>query len=125
MSDGPRTRAQQSGDAAERLAEQHLRRAGLITVARNWRCRLGELDLVMRDGAALVFVEVRRRRPGRHGTAAESVGPRKQARLIRAAQSYLQTLSAQPPCRFDVVAFDEDVDGELQMSWIRSAFEAG
>jgi len=92
-------------------------------VARNWRCRVGELDLVMRDGEILVFVEVRRRRPGRHGTAAESVGPNKRARLIRAATLYLQRLPDPPPCRFDVVALDEDPDGRLRLDWIRRAFE--
>ena len=121
---GPRrTHAQQRGDAAERRAEKHLEQAGLRPVARNWRCRLGELDLIMRDGATLVFVEVRRRRPGRHGTAAESVGPNKRARLIRAATLYLQRLPDPPPCRFDVVAIDERPDGTLQLDWIRRAFD--
>ena len=121
---GPRrTLAQQRGAAAERLAENHLEQAGLRTVARNWRCRLGELDLIMRDGATLVFVEVRRRRPGRHGTAAESVGPNKRMRLIRAATLYLQRLPDPPPCRFDIVALDESADGTLRLDWIRRAFD--
>lgn len=122
---GPRrTLAQQRGAAAERLAETHLKQAGLTPVTRNWRCRLGELDLVMRDGATLVFVEVRRRRPGRHGTAAESVGPNKRARLIRAATLYLQGMPDPPACRFDVVALDERPDGTLRLDWIRRAFDS-
>lgn len=141
MADGerPRTRAQQLGDAAERFAERHLNRAGLRTVERNWHCRAGELDLIMRDGETLVFVEVRRRRRGRHGTAAESIGPRKRQRLVRAAQRYLQGIAGAPPCRFDVIAIDEAVGaaggaadprreragtGRFDVHWIRAAFDA-
>lgn len=117
-----RTAAQRIGDAAERTAEALLRRGGLKVLERNWRCPAGELDLIMRDGDTLVFVEVRKRARGRHGTAAESVGPRKRARLIRAAQTYLGTLGEAPPCRFDVVALDGDGDAEAH--WIRRAFDA-
>lgn len=116
--------ARARGQAAERRAERHLRAAGLVTVARNWRCRGGELDLVMRDGATLVFVEVRARTRGSFASAAESVGPRKQARLVHAAEAYLQTLSELPPCRFDVVTVDHERGTEAQLAWIRDAFEA-
>lgn len=116
--------ARARGRAAERRAERHLRDAGLVTLARNWRCRGGELDLVMRDGATLVFVEVRARTRGRFASAAESVGPRKQARLVHAAQAYLQTLPELPPCRFDVVTVEHGADAEPQLAWIRDAFEA-
>ena len=124
MARGDRTDKQRSGAAAERLAERHLVRAGLKTLERNWLCRMGELDLIMQDGASVVFVEVRRRRRGRHGTAAASVGPSKQTRLIRAAQLYLQRTSTSAPCRFDVVAVDEDADGNLSLKWLRAAFSA-
>jgi putative endonuclease len=78
----------------------------------------------MRDGEALVFVEVRRRRTvaGRFASAAETVGPRKQARLLRSARCYIAGLRRVPPCRFDVVAIDEDGRGETRLDWIRDAF---
>jgi putative endonuclease len=116
--------ARARGQAAERRAERHLRAAGLVTVVRNWRCRGGELDLVMRDGATLVFVEVRARTRGNFASAAESVGPRKQARLVHAAEAYLQTLSELPPCRFDVVTVEHERGKEAQLAWIRDAFDA-
>lgn len=119
-----RSPTQRIGDLGEGRALAHLRAAGLHLVERNWRCRAGELDLVMRDGEALVFVEVRRRRrlSARHPSASETVGPRKQARLLRAARSYLARLRDVPPCRFDVVAIEEDGDGSEKLEWIRDAF---
>jgi putative endonuclease len=70
-------------------------------VERNFRCKGGEIDLVMQDGEALVFVEVRKRADQRHGGAAASITPAKQKRLIVAAQHYLQRYRMPPPCRFD------------------------
>lgn len=114
-----RTPRQRIGDAAEDRALAYLQDRGLSLVARNFRCRAGELDLVMRDGAALVFVEVRQRADARHGGAADSVTPAKQARLLRAAQMFLQRERSLPPCRFDVVAIDGD-----RLDWIRDAIQA-
>jgi putative endonuclease len=92
----------------------------LRLVERNYRCRLGELDLVMRDGEVLVFVEVRYRRSRAFGGGAESVGTVKQGRLIAAAQHYLQARNAgADPSRFDVVALDG-----AGCDWIRDAFHA-
>ncbi len=111
---------QLAGFDAETLALEHLRSAGLQLVARNVRCRAGEIDLVMRDGAECVFVEVRSRAQARYGGAAASIGFDKQRRLRRAAQWYLaQRFGARrpPPCRFDVVAIDGD-----RLEWIRAAF---
>lgn len=82
------TRAQH-GAAAEQLAARFLESKGLRVLGRNLRWRDGELDLVCEHGDTLVFVEVRMRRDGRFGGAAASVGPVKQARLIRAAQHWL------------------------------------
>lgn len=115
---------QRIGTVAETRALEHLRGAGLRLVERNWRCRFGEIDLVMRDGEDLVFVEVRRRRrlSSRHPSAAQTVGPRKQARLLRAARSYLAGVDQLPACRFDVVAIEEDRDGAEHLEWIRDAF---
>ena len=95
------------GVAAEAAAVEHLRRAGLAIIVRNWSCRHGELDIIARDGATLVFVEVRQRASRRFGGAAVSIGAAKRAKLIASAQAYLQTLPAIPPCRFDAVCFDD------------------
>jgi putative endonuclease len=114
---------QREGFDAEARAETFLGDHGLVPVARNVRFRGGEIDLVMRDGAHWVFVEVRARRDARHGGAAASVGWRKQQRLALAAQLYLLSRFGQhgwPACRFDVVAFEA---GEPH--WIRGAFEVG
>jgi putative endonuclease len=110
------------GTAAEDLACRYLETRGLKLVARNFRCRSGELDLIMRDGAQLVFVEVRSRRHSRYGTPAESVTRAKQQRLLRAAAFYLQRRRLDLPCRFDVVAILQ-ADGEPEMEWIRDAFQ--
>jgi putative endonuclease len=111
-----------SGEMAERLAEQYLGDAGLELVARNFRCRMGEIDLIMREGSALVFVEVRLRQRPDFGGAAASIQSRKQQRLIRAAHHYLATLPSTPACRFDVVLFDALESARIE--WIRNAFEA-
>ena len=107
------------GRQAETRARALLEAAGLAFVAGNVRYRVGELDLVMRDGGTLVFVEVRERRSLRFGGAAASVDFRKRQRLTRAAQRYLALAFGPkpPPCRFDVVAFEA---GEPH--WIKAAF---
>ena len=110
------------GTAAEDLACRHLETHGLRLVGRNFRCRSGELDLIMRDGEQLVFVEVRSRRHSRYGTPAESVTRVKQQRLIRAAAFYLQRQRLDLPCRFDVVAI-LTADDAPQVEWIRGAFQ--
>ena len=78
-------------------------REGLTIVARNFRTRFGEIDLIARDGRTLVFVEVRMRRSAAYGGAAESITPRKRGRLVAAANGYLALLGREPPCRFDAV----------------------
>jgi len=114
---------ERTGREAEARAEAWLAARGLVRVARNVRCRGGEIDLVMRDGAHWVFVEVRARADARFGGAAASVGARKQRRVAIAAQVFLLARFGQrpwPPCRFDVVAFE---GGEPH--WIRDAFAPG
>jgi putative endonuclease len=107
------------GSEAEAIACRTLEEHGYRVVERNFRCRIGELDIVARDGdvlvfvevhgAVLVFVEVRSRRDDAHGHAAEAVGPRKQRRVIRAARFYLAAMRpAFDECRFDVVAITGD-----------------
>jgi putative endonuclease len=91
------------GARAEAFAAEYLMRHGLAIVARNFRTRFGEIDLVARDGAVLVFVEVRMRSSDDYGSAAESITPRKRARLVAAANGYLAMLGREPPCRFDAI----------------------
>ena len=107
------------GQTAESRAEAFLLSQGLKRVARNWRCRFGEIDLVMQDGATLVFVEVRLRSRNDFGGAAASVTPAKQKKLLAAARQYLATLKTLPPCRFDVVA----LSGNDAPEWIKNAFD--
>ena len=111
------------GDAAEDSALRHLRSQGLRLLTRNFRCRGGELDLVMRDGDILVFIEVRARRSGRFGNAEESVTATKQARLRRAAELDLlkHPRYNDLACRFDVVALSEAAPSP-DINWIRNAF---
>jgi putative endonuclease len=114
------------GARFEQLALEHLERAGLKLVERNFRTRYGELDLIMRDGNTLVFAEVRYRRDPRFGGGAASVGPGKREKLARAAQGFLQGRPhlASLPCRFDVIAFDGAADAPA-CDWQRAAFEIG
>ena len=116
---GRRTPAQAAGALAEEAAARYLAERGLAILGRNYRTRLGEVDLVARDGDTLVFVEVRLRSSDRFGGAAASVGPRKRARIEAAARHYLARLAAEPPCRFDVVTWDG-----REAAWLRGAFDA-
>ncbi|WP_028240317.1 YraN family protein [Stutzerimonas azotifigens] len=114
----------EAGFSAESLALEHLARSGLRLLARNWLWRNGELDLVMLDGDTVVFVEVRYRRYAAWGGALESVDSRKQQKLIRTAQRFLQQESrwAKHPCRFDVVAIG--LQGKnTTLDWVRNAFD--
>lgn len=111
-----------SGKEAERWACEFLQRQGLKLVTQNFRSRLGEIDLIMQDEDALVFVEVRQRSRSDFGGAAASVDSHKQKRLIRAAKYYLAKLHNMPTCRFDVVLMEDDKGSNAQ--WIRNAFDA-
>ncbi len=113
-----RTDKQISGQSGEDDALSHLQQNGLTLLERNFRCKGGEIDLVMKERAMLVFVEVRKRADDRHGGAAASVTASKQRRLILAAQIYLQRYKMPPACRFDVVA----IDGP-RMIWLKNAME--
>mgnify|MGYP001013580480 CR=1 FL=1 len=120
---------QQRGASVEAAARALLEQAGLRLVIGNANYRSGELDLVMRDGQSLVFVEVRYRRDDRFGGGAASVDQRKRRKLVLAAQLFLgahPALAAHPhyanwPCRFDVV----DASGDPPvLNWIPDAFRA-
>lgn len=108
-----------SGAQAEQQAARYLKQQGLKPIAQNYRSRFGEIDLIMQDGATLVFVEVRLRRSANFGGAAASIDARKQRRIIRTAQQYLAGLAHIPQCRFDAVLMDDS-----GVQWLRNAFEA-
>jgi len=94
----------ETGRHGEGLAVRHLEDAGLEVLARNWRCGLGEVDIVSREGDCLVFVEVRTRRSERYGTPEESIGRHKQAKLAAVATQYVESAGWAGPWRIDVVA---------------------
>ena len=118
----PRRKAR--GDQAEAAAEQWLGRKGLNLVVRNYRCRQGEIDLVMLDQDCLVFIEVRWRQHQSHGGALASVDHHKQQRLIQAARHFLASHPAhqQRPCRFDVIGMEPDNGDSVSYQWIQNAF---
>ena len=113
----------EAGVAGEAAALEYLQRQGLTLIARNYRCRAGEIDLIMRHGPALVFVEVRYRSSNAFGGAAASVTYRKQRRLIRAARHLLMMRAElrRYPARFDVIAITPGPQG-LDVQWLRAAF---
>ncbi len=106
------------GENAEQQAHDFLVKQGLKPVSRNFRCKQGELDLIMTDKQTLVIVEVRFRKSDRFGSAAESVTPAKQSRIIAATQFYLSTQKTDWPIRFDVIA----MSGKDSINWIKNAF---
>ncbi len=108
-----------TGRDAEDRALAYLQNKGLVLIERNVRHRRGEIDLVMRDGSTLVFVEVRQRSSARFGGAAASIGATKQARLWRSAEDYLQRYPTPPACRFDAVCIDGD-----SLQWLRHILSA-
>ena len=116
------------GTQAELWAQTYLEKQGLRKANRNFRTRQGEIDLIMYEKNTLVFIEVRLRSNNSHGSAKESINKRKQLRLIKAAQTYLQTeqLWDNVQCRFDAICLDKDPDNnrQYQVEWIRNAFSS-
>jgi putative endonuclease len=119
---GPTTVA--IGSRWEKLALEHLSSSGLHLISKNFRCRLGEIDLVMQDLDCLVFVEVRYRKANRFASAACSVDQHKQRKLARAAAVFLgqHPQYCDHPVRFDVVAFDAAPDKRCTLQWLQDAF---
>jgi putative endonuclease len=114
-----------TGNDAEQLACDYLTTHGLQLLTRNFHCRRGEIDLVLRHGDSLVFVEVRYRRYRAYGRAAETVSPDKQRRIIRCAQYYLTRHRRwNTAVRFDVVGIEGE-PGEPKIEWIVDAFRPG
>ncbi len=116
--------ARDTGAQWEAAAAAHLQQAGLLTLARNFNCRLGEIDLVMCERDCTVFVEVRYRNNAAHGDGVDSVGSAKRTKLLRAAQVWLlqHPQRAAQACRFDVIACSGTLD-KPAFDWIRNAFE--
>jgi len=109
-----------AGALAEARAEVFLLQQGLVKREQNYRCKLGEIDLIMQHNTTLVFIEVRLRSHTGFASAAESVTVRKQQKIIKTAQYYLQQhqLTDTANCRFDVIAFSDNGNPE----WIKDAF---
>lgn len=123
----PGKRAQ--GLAHEQFAAHWLQQRGLILLRQNYFCRLGEIDLILRDVDTLVFVEVRYRARLSHGDPIESVGWRKQRKLWQCARHYLMRtgLYDKIPCRFDIIGISPDTvmsenGSGMHVEWIRDAF---
>ena len=108
-----------SGQAAEDIAAAWLQRKGLRLLERNFRCKAGEIDLVLRDGASLVFTEVRYRSSSAFGGAAASIDAKKRHRIVTAARYYLMDKPDQA-CRFDVIVLDRLEPDAIE--WLRDAF---
>jgi len=110
-------RRPQLGHRGEKCAEKFLRRRKYRIVTRNYRCPLGEIDLIALDDSTVVFVEVKTRADRYHGDPQDAVTPEKQRRLTRAAEAFLKHTSSQDrACRFDVitVTFDHDDNPEIE-----------
>jgi putative endonuclease len=113
------------GKSGEDLACRELQRLGYAILARRYRTRYGEIDIVARDGPTLVFVEVKARTSDRYGVPAEAVTLDKQTRITAMAEDYLARHGpANAPCRFDVVAVTFGPGGRLDVEVVRSAFDA-
>ena len=108
------------GAQAETLACDYLQAKGLCLLAKNYRLRTGEIDLIMQDGAVIVFVEVRYRKTKRYGGALASINYQKQKRIIQTASHYLQYHAPYAQARFDVVA----IHPQQELQWLINAFEA-
>jgi putative endonuclease len=107
------------GAQAEEAAAEFLTERGLRLLERNYRCRFGEIDLIMSQGRTIVFVEVRYRRTNSFGGAVESITGAKREKLLRAARHYMAAKKEFPACRFDAVLLSGDTH---EMQWIENAF---
>lgn len=113
-----------TGQQAELVACQFLLNHKLKLITKNYRCRRGEIDLIMQDNKTLVFVEVRYRKNDRFGSALESVNQRKQAKIIITAEHYLQqNTHSFSGFRFDVVAISPSQQTH-EIIWVKDAFHS-
>ena len=114
------------GNFGEHLAASHLTQLGYTLIETNWRCAIGEVDIVAWHAQCLTFIEVRTRRGGGAGTPEDSITPTKQLRLQQLVEAYLQAhpalLDSQgepPPCRIDLAAIEFDREGKLTRLQVR------
>ena len=120
----------EQGQYTEELACQYLENKGFKLIEKNFNCRLGEIDLIMKDNDSLVFVEVRYRRSNNFGSGAESVTANKQSKLIKTASLYLQQHDKynKYPARFDIVSITGIIEtndmNNIDFDWIENAFGA-
>jgi putative endonuclease len=114
----------QRGLDCETLAVSHLQKSGVEVLARNLRCKSGELDIVARENDTLLIVEVRQRAAKDFGGALQSVTWRKRRKIIRATRYFLQANHGWRThrLRFDVIAVEGTPDGAHQINWVRDAF---
>jgi putative endonuclease len=108
------------GNIAENKACQFLEKQGLTLIEKNYRCRSGEIDLIMQDNQELVFIEVRYRAKNDFGSALDSIDQHKIQKIISAASHYVSKHNSDQPMRFDVVGFD----ASLKPNWVANAFTA-
>jgi putative endonuclease len=108
------------GADAEQVAATYLQQQGLTLITSNYHCRFGEIDLIMRDGKTLVFVEVRMRSNASFGGAGMSITSSKQHKLMRSAEHYLQQHGS-VACRFDVVLMTKPSTENIE--WVCNAFD--
>lgn len=112
--------ARNTGSCYERKAADYLKKQGLFILKYNYRCRLGEIDLIARDGEYIVFVEVKYRKNNSSGAAMDAVNPAKQKTICKVARYFLavEYHNVDLPCRFDVAGIDGD-----KIHWVKNAFE--
>lgn len=118
-----RTSKQEAGQKGESLAEGLLLEKGLKLLKRNYRCKLGEVDLIMQDGLVRVFVEVRLRAPTDYGMGYETVAAKKQRKIINTARHYQQKEDYWGDIRFDVVSIERSGGDDWKIEHIEYAFE--
>ena len=119
--DQPKARHLTQGIQAEQQAHDYLKQQGLALVEKNYRCRRGEIDLIMKTADTLVFIEVRFRKNNNFGGAKESITPAKQQKLQATAQHYMQQYNPNVNARFDVIAITGEGKNQ-QLEWIKNAF---
>lgn len=114
----------EQGDFSEQKAQQFLIENGLILVTKNFRCKLGEIDLIMNDESTLVFIEVKYRKSSQFGLPCEAVSATKQKKLVNTANYYLQQQGINAyntDCRFDVVGLAGPIESS-NITWLKNAF---
>jgi putative endonuclease len=121
---GAKDSRKRTGDAGEEIARQFLEKKGFVTIERNWRCGRGEIDIIAKDDAVLVFIEVKTRRRDSFGDPEDWITRRKQSQIARTAMGYLTENGIEnTECRFDVVTIDRR-DEKTVVTHIEDAFWA-